>query len=168
MKRAARLQVENVLRAFLLMLFLLTVAWVVISFLVFGDILVGQPLVILNLVLAAVLGVFFYRSRYHEVLEWDEEGFRLRRGAKSMTGRWADFCAVGLTHVGRGIFAVRLYRDQELRDCLELPVARLGLNPQSFRDQVTARVVATRAEPREAGGAEEAGEVASDEQSPET
>jgi len=159
MKRAARLQVENVLRAFLLMLFLLTVAWVVVSLLVFGDILVGQPLVILNLVLAAVLAVFFYRSRYHEVLEWDDEGFRLRRGTKTMTGRWADFCAVGLIHVGRGVFAVRLYRDQELRDCLELPVARLGINPQSFRDQVTACVVAARAEPREA---------ASDEQSPET
>lgn len=146
MKRASRLQIENVLRAYLLMLFALLALWAVASLLLFGDILIGRPLIIANLIFGLPLAWFYYRSRYHETLEWDDDGFHLRRGARTMTGRWADFCAVALHHAGRGVFAVRLYRDEGLRTSLEFPVARMGLKPARFRDEVTVYVLAARSQ----------------------
>ena len=155
MKIASPVQAENVVRSFAIILGGLTLLWALASLAAFGDILVGRPILLLNLGLAAALAWPFYRARYHQTLSYDEEGFTLTRGRAAVSGRWEEFGSVSLFHPGRGGFAVRLYRSSSGEgEFVEIPASRLRLDPSAFRFEVMRLVseAAARAGERPPGG----------------
>ncbi|MCL6450549.1 MAG: hypothetical protein K6T75_04550 [Acetobacteraceae bacterium] len=160
MKTYSRLQIDNLLKAIVLMLFLFTVAWSIVSLLALGDIWIGRPILLANVVLSLVVGWFFYRSRYHEQFSYDLERLEYRRGAYHSSRRWEEFERVSLVHVGRGQFAVRLYPAAERGGGpVEIPASRLGLDPSGFRFEAMRLVAAARAgAASEATGDEEEGQ----------
>jgi hypothetical protein len=142
MKTVAPLHIGNLLKACAIVLIVLSVAWSTISFLVAGDILIGSPILILNLVLSVVLGYFFYRWRYHNIFAYDHEGFQLQHGRTLTTGKWADFYQVSLVHLGYGNLAVRLYK-VEGDDTLDIPTADLKLDASALRFELMDLVKGT-------------------------
>lgn len=134
MKEISPLQIDNLGKSFSLLFIFVTLAWCVASFLTFGDVLIGWPILALNLVLAAVLSWFFYKHRYHTIFSYDEEGFELQRGQLKTSARWEEFSTVSLVHLGRGRFAVRLYKTEE--DFIDLPASALRLDPSALRFEV--------------------------------
>lgn len=149
MNRIAPLQVQNLLKSFALMLFGLSALWTLISLLVFGDVFLSQFILALNPVLAGILGWFFYRYRYHTVFTYDGEGFTLQRGALHLKEAWRNFSSVSLVHLGRGNFAVRLYRSGEGEGgVVDLPASDLKLDPSALRLEIMERVAGTSGETR--------------------
>jgi hypothetical protein len=142
MKTIASLHVGNLIKSFAIALIILSVAWSTVSFLIAGDILIIPAVLILNLVLAVVLGYFFYRWRYHSVLAYDRQGFQLQRGRTLTTGKWADFYQVSLAHLGYGNLAVRLYK-VEGDDTLDIPTADLKMDASALRFELMDLVKGT-------------------------
>lgn len=133
-KRTAPLQIGSLARSVLIVLLILTLAWSVISLLVFGDILINQFLLVANLVLSVILGWLVYRYYLRIVFIYDDEGFELHKGQRIIGGKWGEFSTVSLVHVGGGNFVIRLYRDVE--EFLDLPASALRLDPYQFRLEV--------------------------------
>ena len=134
MKEVSPLQIDSLGKSFSLLFIFVTLVWCLVSLLTFGDVLIGWPILVLNLVVAAVMGWFFYKYRYHTTFSYDEEGFELRRGQLPISAKWKDFSTVSLVHLGGGRFAVRLYRDEE--NALDLPASALRLDPSALRFEV--------------------------------
>lgn len=147
MKTFAPLQIEQVGKSFVLVLLLLTVAWAAISLLVLGDIYVARPILIANLVLAAVLGWAYYRYRYHVLFEYGPQGFRLQQG-RTLIGRhdWRECARVSLVHLGSGQLALRLYLKEPAdegegkAEAVEIPASAIGLDAFALRDEISAYV----------------------------
>ncbi|HAL61773.1 MAG TPA: hypothetical protein DCP08_05125 [Chloroflexi bacterium] len=133
-RRIAPLQIGDLFKSIFLMLLLITILWAVTSLLLFRDILVSRPLLVMNLVLSLFLGWFFYRYYRHTIFIYDEEGFELRQGRRVVQGRWKEYSSLSLFHLGRGDFVVRLYRDEE--EFLDLPASALRLDPSRLRFEV--------------------------------
>lgn len=133
-KRIAPLQIGSLARSVFIVLLILTLAWSVISLLVFGDILINQFLLVANLVLSVILGWLFYRYYSREVFIYDEKCFELHKGRRSIEGRWNEFSRVSLVHVGGGNFVVRLYHTGD--DSLDLPASALRLDPYQLRFEI--------------------------------
>ncbi len=132
MKTIAPLHIGNLIKSFAIALIFLSLVWSTVSFLIAGDILIIPAMLIMNLVLAVVLGYFYYRRRYHSVLAYDRQGFQLLRGKTLATGKWADFYQVSLVHLGYGNLAVRLYK-VEGDDFLDIPTTDLKMDASALR-----------------------------------
>jgi len=132
-KRLASFRFTDLVRSFTLFFFGLTLLWALGSYLAVRDVLVSWPVFIVNLVLSAGLGWWYYRYRYHTVFSYDEDGFDLRVGRRHTACRWEEFSTVSLYHRGYGEFAVRVYRGDEY---VEIPASALRLDPQAFRFEV--------------------------------
>lgn len=147
MKTFAPLQIEQVGKSFVLVLLLLTVAWAAVSLLVLGDIYVARPILIANLVLAAILGWAYYRYRYHVLFAYGPEGFRLQQG-RALIGNheWREFARVSLVHLGGGQLALRLYLREPVdegrgkTEAVEIPASAVGLDAFALRDEIAAYV----------------------------
>lgn len=132
-KEYSRLQISSVFRSFFIVLLFLTALYVTVVYVAFGSFIVSQLILLINLVLSAIGGWYLYKSRYHMEFYFDYKGFTLQIGNKERTiQRWSDFANVSLVRVDYGEFAVRLYY-AERRDFIDLPVARLKLDPSEFR-----------------------------------
>jgi hypothetical protein len=84
-----------------------------------------------------MLSGVYYRLRHHRVLEYDDRGYTLHTGSKTVEGEWKDFSFVSLYHKGFGVFAVRLYRGAPDDGAfVELPASDLGLDPSDFRFEI--------------------------------
>jgi hypothetical protein len=142
MKTIAPLQIGNLLKSVAIVLIVLSVAWITVSLLIAGDILIGSPILILNLVLSVVLGYFFYRWRYHSVFTYDRQGFQLQHGRTLTTGKWTDFYQVSLVHLGYGTLAVRLYK-VEGDDTLDIQTSDLKMDASALRFELMDLVKGT-------------------------
>jgi hypothetical protein len=84
-----------------------------------------QPLtVIIMLVLAAILGYFIYKSRYHMSVTIDSKGFTLREGKKITERKWSSYSNVWVYISPKFEPFLRLKSKDETFD---LPLARTGL-----------------------------------------
>ena len=152
MKPTSPLQFGNLGKSFILILFLLTLVWCVVSLITFGDLVINQVIGVINLVLAAILGWFFYRYRYHYTFSYDGEGFELQRGRERSQHKWKDFSLVSLVHIGGGNFVVRLYKSQdEDADFVDLPASSLRLDPSDLRFEVMGFVKGAPPQPEKPG-----------------
>jgi len=142
MKTIAPLHIGNLIKSLAIALIILSLAWSTISFLITGDILIIPAVLLLNLVLAVGLGYFYYRWRYHSVLAYNGQGFRLQRGRKLTIGQWADFYQVSLVHLGYGNLAVRLYK-VEGDNTLDIPTTDLKLDASALRFELIGLVKGT-------------------------
>lgn len=132
-KEYSRLQISSVLRSFFIVLLVLTALYVTVVYVAFGSFIVSQLILVINLILSAIGGWYLYKSRYHTEFYFDDKGFTLQIGNKERaTQRWSDFASVSLVRVEYGGFTVRLYYAQG-GDFIDLPVARLKLDPSEFR-----------------------------------
>ncbi|TET36078.1 MAG: hypothetical protein E3J72_09560 [Planctomycetota bacterium] len=138
MKRASKLHIGNLGKSFLLPFFAITVIWGIISHRLFGGIYLDWKILLGNFAVSAAISAVIYLLYFHNVIEYDEGRFMLRRGTKKTEGRWEDFSLVSLYHKGFGILAVRIYRgSNDESDCVEIPADDLGLDASDFRFEVT-------------------------------
>ena len=138
MKRASPLDINNLVKAFTIFFFLLSFLWAASNYIAIRDIRVSWPLFIINLILSAIFGWWWYKRRYHTVFSYDGQGFELTIGRRTLKEEWKDFYQASLLHLGGGQLAVRLYKDED--EVVEIPVSALRLNPQEFRFQAMALV----------------------------
>jgi len=134
MKKYTSFQATNFIKLFTLFFFLLTLLWAAGNYIAIRDVLISWPVFIVNLLLAAALGWWYYRERYHLVFSYDGDKFILQVGRKILENGWAEFTTVSLYHPGRGDLFVRLYRDNG--ECVEIPASQIRLNPSEFRFEV--------------------------------
>jgi len=113
----------------------------VILFLIQGVIVLLTPMaligpiwyqiLVVNLVVAVILGWYLYKQWYHISFSYDSSGFRLAKGKSSPTSHnWSDFSQVSLARNDYGEFNVRLYGDGQM---FEIPVSKLRMDPFEFR-----------------------------------
>jgi len=134
MKTHTSFQVTNFVKSFTLFFFGLTFLWAAGNYIAIRDVLLSWPVFVVNFVLAAALGWWYYRRRYHLVFSYDDDGFVLNAGKKILANRWAEFTSVSLFHPGRGELYVRLYPKNG--EFVEIPASLLKLNPSEFRFEV--------------------------------
>jgi len=104
----------------------------------FSEQIVRVSILIVNVVISVLLGWRLYKSLYHTVFTYDNEGFTLKKGRKDVNSfKWNEFSKVSLFRTESGELSVRLYRDSEHFD---LPASKLKLNPFTFRQEVTKLV----------------------------
>ena len=100
--------------------------------------MVGMLILILNAMISVALGWRLYKTFYHTVFTYDNEGFTLKKGGKEVNSyKWTEFTKVSLFRTESGELSVRLYQDSEYFD---LPASKLKLNPFTFRHEVTKLV----------------------------
>ena len=134
MKKYSSFQITNFVKSFTLFFFGLTLLWAAGNYIAIRDVLLSWPVFIVNFILSAALGWWYYRQRYHLVFSYDDDGFILQVGKKSQANRWTEFTAASLFHPGRGDLLVRLY--QKNNEIVEIPASLLKLNPSKFRFEV--------------------------------
>jgi hypothetical protein len=100
--------------------------------------IVRFSILVVNIIVSILLGWRLYKSLYHMVFTYDDEGFTLRKGRKEVNNhKWNEFSKVSLIRTESGELSVRLYQDSEYFD---LPASKLKLNPFTFRQEVTKLV----------------------------
>jgi len=110
----------------------------------FSDQIVRVSILIVNVIISVLLGWRLYKSLYHTVFTYDNEGFTLKKGRKDVNSyKWNEFSKVSLFRTESGELSVRLYRDGEHFD---LPASKLKLNPFTFRQEVTKLVSGSKGE----------------------
>jgi len=96
----------------------------------------GTILFILPLPLGTVLGIVFYYRFGHEVVQYDDTGFTVHRGAgSSKTYDWSQFTEVSLAADQRGGVNVRLYFQPD-GQYVDIPASKTGVDPFSLRDML--------------------------------
>lgn len=138
MKRVSPLNMSGLVKAFTIFFFLFTFLWAASNYIAIRDIRVSWLAFIINLILAATFGWWWYKRRYHTIFSYDEQGFALAIGRRTLKEEWKDFYQASLLHLGGGQLAVRLYKEGD--EVVEIPVSALRLNPQEFRFQAMALV----------------------------
>jgi hypothetical protein len=134
MKTIAPLQLNTLARTILFIFFVLSLLWGVANYVILREVLFHWILLVINGVLALVMGGLFYKNNLHTIFSYDQEGFQLKVGKDQASNRWHDFDRVSLFHKGLGDFTVRLYRNEE--DFFEIPASALKLDPHEFRFEV--------------------------------
>jgi hypothetical protein len=135
MKTFAPLQRMNLAKSFIIFFLVASVAWIATSYVMIRDFYIGWPVLIGNVVMAGVVGWWWYRSRYHTIFSWGQQGFELQRGRRPKSSRkWRDFSRVSLVHEEHGRFVVRLYEDGG--EYVDIPASDLKLDPSDFRFEV--------------------------------
>lgn len=84
----------------------------------------------------AVLGLAFYRRIGHQLLEYDDRGFKLTTGRSSVQFDWDKFKEVSLAVDPKGWINVRLYFDETYGKYIEIPASRIGADPFSMRNML--------------------------------
>jgi hypothetical protein len=137
MKRVSKLHWGNIGKSFSFAFVAITVIWSLVSYYSLGRVYVSWQILLGNLAVSATLSAFYYRSRYHRVLEYDDRLFVLHTGSRTVEGAWKDFAFVSLYHSGFGVFTVRLYRsDLDGKDFIEIRADDIGLDASRFRFKV--------------------------------
>jgi len=135
MRTAERWQPMNLAKSVVISFTLVSVAWMVANYLFFRDFFIGWPIVLGNVAVSIMVGLWWYRTRQHARFSWDSQGFSLQRGsAPPVVGVWDDVSQVALVHEGYERFGVRLYRREG--DQVYIPASDLGLRPSDFRFEV--------------------------------
>jgi hypothetical protein len=134
-KTLSSLQLTDLVKCFTVFFVLTTVLWATGNYIAIRDVLVSWPVFVVNVLLSAALGWWYYRYRYHTVFSYDATEFKLRVGRRETVERWDAYCQVSLVHGGRGDFFVRLYRDEGAAP-VDIPASALKLDPQQFRFDV--------------------------------
>jgi hypothetical protein len=149
MKTIAPIQPVNLAKSYVIFFILASLAWIAANYFILRDFLIGWPILIGNLVIAGVLGWWWYKRSYHAVFSYDEQGFELQRGkAARKLKKWRDSSRVSLVHEGYGRFLVRVYEDD--KDFVDIPASDLKLDASDFRFQVM-ELVAGRSVPEGLG-----------------
>ena len=135
MKTFTSFQFTNLVKSFTIFFFGITVLWAIGNYIAIHDVLVSWPVFAVNFILAAGLGWWYYRYRFHTVFSYDGSGFDLQVGRQRAARRWEDFSTVSLYHRGYSEFTVRLYEEAG-GEHVEIPASALRLNAQEFRFEV--------------------------------
>jgi len=142
MRTVAPWQLMNFARSVGIFFVLVSVAWIGTNYLIFKDFFIGWPVIVGNLLVSSVGGMWWYRTRHHARFSWGSDGFELHKGRTSpVTSRWEDISQVSLVHEGYGRFLVRVYEDD--KDYVDIPASDLKLDASDFRFQVMELVAAT-------------------------
>jgi hypothetical protein len=137
MKRVSRLQLGDIGKSFSVAFIGITVTWTLVSRYVLGGIYVNWHIFLGNLAVSGALAGFYYRLRYHPVLEYDVRHFVLRTGSRAVEGDWSDCPFISMYHKGFGVFTLRLYgKSPDTGPVVEIPVTDLGLDASDFRFEV--------------------------------
>jgi hypothetical protein len=132
MKTVAPWQPMNLGRSIGIFFIVVSVAWIAANYVMLRDFLIGWPIIVGNVVVSGVAGVWWYRTRQHARFSWGSEGFELQRGHSAViAGTWGDISQVSLVHDGYGRFTVRLYLCEG--DRIDIPASDLRLDPSDFR-----------------------------------
>jgi hypothetical protein len=108
----------------------------------FPDQIVRFSILVVNVIVSVLLGWRLYKSLYHMVFSYDNEGFTLKKGRKEVNShKWSEFSKVSLFRTESGELSVRLYHDSEHFD---LPASKLKLNPFTFRQEVMQLVSSSK------------------------
>ena len=135
MKTLAPIQAMNLARSLVTFFILASLAWIAANYVIFRDFFIGWPILIGNLLIAGVLGWWWYKRNDHTIFSYDEKGFELQRGkAGKKSKKWGDSSCVSLVHEGYGRFSVRLYEDG--KEYVDIPASDLKLDPSAFRFEV--------------------------------
>jgi hypothetical protein len=90
----------------------------------------------LSFPLGFLIGRFVYFRRSHVEIVYDDLSFQVFKGHKpKVSGSWKSFRLVSIAVDGYGRPDLRLYKSVD-GDFVELPISRVGVSPQAFRDQV--------------------------------
>jgi hypothetical protein len=90
----------------------------------------------LSFPLGFLIGRFVYFRRSHVEIVYDDLSFQVFKGHKpKVSGSWKSFRLVSIAVDGYGRPDLRLYKSVD-GEFVELPMSRVGVSPQAFRDQV--------------------------------
>jgi len=142
MRTVAPWQLMNFARSVGIFFGLVSMAWIGANYLIFKDFFIGWPVIVGNLLVSSVGGMWWYRTRHHARFSWGSDGFELQRGRTSpVTSRWEDISQVSLVHEGYGRFLVRVYEDD--KDYVDIPASDLKLDASDLRFQVMELIAGT-------------------------
>jgi hypothetical protein len=153
MKTAAPTHIGNLGKSFFVVLLALTITWAAVSYLIFQELYIARPILILNLIVAAPLGWLYYRYRYHTALSYDGESFTIRQGRSTeVKHAWSEFERASIIVLGVQRQAVRLYLkkaeaaapEADDPEVIEIPATDLRLDVFAFRDEVSGYIRAAR------------------------
>ena len=135
MKTIAPWQLMNLAKSVGIFFVLVSVAWIGANYLIFKDFFIGWPVILGNVLVSGVGGLWWYKTRHHARFSWDGDGCELQRGrTPPIVKRWEAISQVSLVHEGYGRFAVRLYPKEG--NSVDIPASDLGLKPVDFRFEV--------------------------------
>ncbi len=93
------------------------------------------PALLIPIPLGTILGLVYYFRVGHQVLEFDEKGFKLATGTNLVqTYAWSQFKEVSLRADPRGRICVRMYFEHEGK-YVEIP-SETGADPYEMRNSV--------------------------------
>lgn len=125
-------QVYNLFKSVMIVFVLQAVVVLFVPFI--SEQIVRFSVLVVNVIISVVLGWRLYKTLYHMVFTYDDEGFTLKKGRKEVNSyKWNEFSKASLFRTESGELSVRLYRDSEYFD---LPASKLKLNPFTFRQEV--------------------------------
>lgn len=95
---------------------------------------------ILPIPLGILLGVLLYFRFAHEVVEYDETGFRVTSGRHDETAfEWGKFTQVSLLADPKRGVNLRLYVEPD-GEHVDIPGTKVGIDPFSLRDLLRSRL----------------------------
>lgn len=128
----APIQIYNLFKSVMIIFVLQAVVVLVAPF--FPEQIVRFSILVVNVVISILLGWRLYKSLYHMIFTYDDEGFTLKKGRKEVYSyKWNEFSKISLFRTESGELSVRLYHNSEYFD---LPASKLKLNPFTFRQEV--------------------------------
>ena len=140
MVRRSKIQVSKIAVYWAVFTFAISVLWTV-SLHTFEFAGIGPALSLIGpMILGVLASVLFYFSREHHILEFDDEGFEVTKGRRSIQKRkWAEFkeCSVIRDSYGRN--KVRAYTERD-GSRLDIDPSTCGINPFEFRDFMATRI----------------------------
>ena len=134
MRTYAPVQFNTLAKTAVFVFIALSILWGVTNYVFMREIYLHWVILAINGVLALVLGWRFYKNGRHAVFSYDKDSFEIQVGRREASGRWRDFSNVSLLHLGYGMFAVRLYKDEKAS--VEIPASALKLDASAFRFEV--------------------------------
>jgi hypothetical protein len=90
--------------------------------------------------LGAIIAILYYRTRVHQTLEYDDNGYLITKGRRKLQEHtWSEFKETSLLKDSYGQTKVRVYRERD-GEHYEIDSKACGVNPLNFRDFIATRI----------------------------
>ena len=140
MNRRSKLQISKLAVYWAVLTFALALFWtIILNMLRLSGPLAGLSLAV-PVVVGGLLAFVLYRLRDHQVLEYDENGYRVIRGKISLEEHgWSEFKECSIIRDSFGKTRVRAYTERDGHH-VDIDSSASGVDPYSFRDFMEARM----------------------------
>ena len=134
LNRGSKFQISKLAVYWAVLTFALALFWtIILNMLQFRGTIAGLSFAV-PVVVGGLLAFVLYRLRDHQLLEYDENGYRVIRGQTILEeNRWSEFKECSIIRDSFGKTRVRAYKERD-GDYVEIDSSASGVDPYSLRD----------------------------------